>query len=64
MLDKIRDLAGCNIRVKILLVNLHSTMNASKTPFNKVNSKTQYYNIVITKILEMMKIDMRLISFI
>jgi tyrosyl-tRNA synthetase len=63
-LIKIRDLTRCNISVKILLADLHSTMDANKTPFNKVNSRTQYYEIVITKLLEIMKIDMRLITFI
>lgn len=61
---KIRDLTKADINVKILIADLHSVMDANKTPYDKLESRTRYYNLVIKKLLEILNVDMCKIQFV
>ncbi|CAH6421746.1 Tyrosyl-tRNA synthetase [uncultured virus] len=54
--------AGCD--VTILLADLHAVLDNLKSTFEQVNFRTQYYEIIITEMLKLLKVDLTKLKFI
>lgn len=61
---KIRDLtlAGCN--VAIMIADVHAILDERKTPSHLVELRSDYYRLIITKILEMLGANLNHVKFI
>jgi len=61
---KIRDLvnAGCN--VTILIADLHAFLDNLKSPFQKIEFRSQYYIKVLQLMLQVLKVDLNKITFV
>lgn len=61
---KIRDLtlAGCN--VAIMLADLHALLDERKTPSHLVQLRSEYYQRILTKILEILGADLERVKFV
>jgi tyrosyl-tRNA synthetase len=61
---KIRDLTLAGCRVAIMLADIHAMLDERKTPAHLVSARTEYYQVVLTKILEVLGCDLGLIKFV
>lgn len=61
---KIKDLTDCGIKVVIMLADVHAIIDDRKTPKDLIEHRTLYYEKVLSKILHVLKVDTRLVTFV
>jgi tyrosyl-tRNA synthetase len=61
---KIRDLTECGIKVVIMLADVHAMIDDRKTPKDLIGHRTLYYEKVLSKIMQVLKVDARLVTFV
>lgn len=53
---KIKDFIDAGCEVKILLADIHAVLDSLKANFDEIESRTEYYKILITEILKVLKV--------
>lgn len=61
---KIRDLTLANCNVTIMIADIHAMLDERKTPSNLVKLRSHYYQIMLSKILEILGANLDNIRFI
>lgn len=61
---KIKDLTDSGIRVVIMLADVHAMIDDRKTPKDLISHRTLYYEKVLKTILQVFKVDMKMITFV
>ena len=61
---KIRDLLNAGCSVKILFANLHAFLDSMKSSWEDLDLRTQYYEFIITELLQTMGADISKLTFV
>lgn len=61
---KIRDLTLAGCKVAIMVADVHALLDERKTPTHLVDARSQYYQLTLTKILEVLGAKMENIKFV
>lgn len=61
---KIKDFADAGCKVKVLFADIHGFLDNLKTPLNKVQQRTVYYEKIIRAMLTSLGVDLKNIEFI
>lgn len=61
---KIRDLLNAGCEVKILFANLHAFLDSMKSSWEDLDLRTQYYEFIITELLQTMGADISKLKFV
>lgn len=61
---KLRDIINSGCELKILIADIHAFLDNLKTPFDKIQLRTQYYITMIKTILKTLGCDLTHVSFV
>lgn len=63
-LMKIKDFVDAGCVVKILIADLHAFLDNLKTPFDLIKARSEYYILIIKKMLTFLEVDLSKIQFV
>lgn len=61
---KMADLLDANCEVTILIADIHAFLDNMKSPWEKINARSEYYTIVIQEILKILQVDISKLKFV